>query len=215
VWHGRTLVTSEFFAYLDDDDEYLPGALKTRAAPMLANSTLDVVATNGWLNDGSGDVSAYEPSELMRTNPLLELLRRNWLQSCGHLFRSATVTLDLFDRTTRYYEWTLLGFKLSQHRSAHFLDVPTYRKHDSPDSLYKSAGVVEAAIAVTDMMIALTADPAVVDRLTELRCRALHAASDFHRLAGRPRKAWAFHLRSLGHPHGWIHLPYTRRLLTF
>src|SRR3954471_16872615 len=47
--HGRTLVTTEFFAYLDDDDEFLPGALRTRFAPMLEDPSVDFVATNGFL----------------------------------------------------------------------------------------------------------------------------------------------------------------------
>lgn len=213
VLHGRTLVTSEFFAYLDDDDEFLPGALLTRVTPLLEDPGIDFVATNGYLNDGSGDVIAYRPSADIEQEPLRELLRANWMQNCGNLFRSSSVTLDYFDGTTKYYEWTLLAFKLSMTLRLKFIDQPTYRKHDSPESLYKSGGVVEGSIVVLDMLGAMNTSPALRGTLARLRCRALHATSDVHRRAGNYAKAWKFHLQSLGHPSGWRHLPYTRRLL--
>lgn len=214
VWHGRTLVKSEYFAYLDDDDEYLPGALATRVAPMRGDPRVDFVATNGYLNDGTGDVIAYAPSPRLEADPLMELLRKNWMQPCGHLFRSASVPIDYFDAETKYYEWTLLAFKLCQSLRMRFLDVPTYRKHDSPESLYKSAGVLEGQLPVLDIMTSLTTSQPVLDRLVQLRCAALHSISDFHWRAGNRGAAWKYHLRSLGHSAGWIHLPYTRRLFT-
>ena len=215
VLHGRTLVTNDFFAYLDDDDEFLPGALRTRVAPMVEDTSVDCVATNGYLNagDGTGDVMAYRPSPDIEREPLRELLRANWMQNCGNLFRSKAVTLDYFDGKTKYYEWTLLAFKLSQRLRLRFIDQPTYRKHDSPESLYKSAGVVEGSIVVLDMLSAMNESPSLRGTLAALRCRAFHATSDFHRVAGNYAKAWKFHLQSLGHPSGWRHLPYTRKLL--
>ena len=215
VLHGRTLVTNEFFAYLDDDDEFLPGALRTRVAPLLEDASVDFVATNGYLDagDGKGDVIAYRSSPDIEREPLRELLRANWMQNCGNLFRSSSVTLDYFDGKTKYYEWTLLAFKLSQRLRMRFIDEPTYRKHDSPESLYKSAGVVEGSIVVLDMLSAMNESPSLRSTLTRLRCAAFHATSDFYRVAGNYTKAWKFHLQSLGHPSGWRHLPYTRKLL--
>ena len=211
--HGRSLVTTEFFAYLDDDDEFLPGALRTRVAPLVDDPAVDFVATNGYLEVGGAERIGHAPRPNIEREPLEELLRANWMQPCGNLFRSATVTLDYFDGTTKYYEWTLLAFKLSQRLRLRFLDVPTYRKHDTPESLYKSAGVVEGAVVVVDMLIALNTKPSLRGTLSRLRGAALHATSDFHRNAGHYGKAWKFHLRSLLHPRGWRYLPYTRRLL--
>ena len=215
VLHGRTLVANEFFAYLDDDDEFLPGALRTRVAPMLEDSSIDFVATNGYLDagDGKGDVIAYRPSPDIEREPLRELLRANWMQNCGNLFRTSSVTLDYFDGKTKYYEWTLLAFKLSQRLRMKFIDEPTYRKHDSPESLYKSAGVVEGSIVVLDMLAAMNESPSLARTLTRLRCSALHATSDYYRVAGNYAKAWKFHLQSLARLAGWRHLPYTRKLI--
>ncbi len=211
--HGRSLVHTEFFAYLDDDDEFLPGALATRVAPMLEDPTVDFVATNGWLEVGGVETIAYEPSARIEQEPLEELLRANWMQPCGNLFRSSSVTLDDFDGKTKYYEWTLLAFRLSQRLKLRFLNVPTYRKHDMPDSLYKSPGVVEGAVVVLDMLAAMNTKPSLRPTLARLRGAALHGISDFHRAGGHLGQAWKYHLESLVHPHGWRYLPYTRHLL--
>jgi len=211
--YGRSLVQTEFFAYLDDDDEFLPGALRTRVAPLLDDASVDFVATNGYLELGGVETIAYAPSARIEQEPLEELLRANWMQPCGNLFRSASVTLDDFDGTTRYYEWTLLAFKLSQKLKLRFLDVPTYRKHDTPDSLYKSAGVVEGAVTVLDMLGSMNTKASLRGTLARLRGAALHSISDFHRAEGNYGKAWKYHVESLVHPRGWRYLPYTRHLL--
>ena len=211
--HGRSLVATEYFAYLDDDDEFLPNALATRVAPMLADPSVDFVATNGYLEVGGSESIAYAPSARIDDEPLEELLRANWLQPCGNLFRSASVTLEDFDGTTKYYEWTLLAFRLSQRLKLRFLNVPTYRKHDTPDSLYKSAGVVEGAVVVLDMLAAMNTKASLRSTLARLRGGALHAISDFHRAAGNYGAAWRYHAASLMHPRGWRYLPYTRHLL--
>jgi len=51
--YGRSVVTAEYFSFLDDDDEYLPGALKVRVTPLINEPQIDFVATNGYrrLND--------------------------------------------------------------------------------------------------------------------------------------------------------------------
>jgi glycosyltransferase involved in cell wall biosynthesis len=213
VFHARTLVDTEFFAYLDDDDEFLPGALLTRVQPLLEDPGIDFVATNGYVNSGAGDVIAYRPSADMERDPLRELLRANWMQNCGNLFRTSSVTLEYFDRTTKYYEWTLLAFKMSMKLRSRFIDLPTYRKHELPESLYKSPDVIEGSIVVLDMLSAMNTSPSLRGTLRKLRCSAFHATSDFHRVSGNWAKAWKFHLRSLSHPSGWRHIPFTRKLL--
>ncbi|MEP6619269.1 MAG: glycosyltransferase family 2 protein [bacterium] len=213
VRHGRTLVATEFFAYLDDDDEFMPDAIATRLAPLLADATLDFVATNGYLHDGSRVEITKRNSTAIERNPIQELLRANWMENCGNLFRSSTVSLDYFDGKTKYYEWTLLTFRIAQALKLRFLDAPTYRKHESPESLYKSVGVAEGGIAAIDLMISHNTSPAVHQRLLQLRGAALHATSDVYRMAGDYGRAWRFHLQSLRHPRGWTHLPYTRHLL--
>ena len=213
VLHGRILITKEFFAYLDDDDEFLPGALLARIAPMVQDRTIDFVATNGYLNSAGKEVIAYHASAAIEQEPLRELLRANWLTPCGNMFRTSTVTLEYFDGETKYYEWTLLAFRLAMRLKFKWIDTPTYRKHDMPESLYKSAGVAVGAITAVDIMMALNTSASLRGVLLRLRCSALHSASDYYRMSGDYWRAWTYHLKSMRHPHGWRFLPYTRRLL--
>ena len=39
---GRSLVETPYFAFLDDDDEYLPNALRLRLQPMLEDERIDL-----------------------------------------------------------------------------------------------------------------------------------------------------------------------------
>jgi glycosyltransferase involved in cell wall biosynthesis len=213
VRHGRTLVTSEFFAYLDDDDEFLPDALVTRVTPLLQDDTVDFIATNGYRHSAGSEVIAYRADPAIEREPLRELLRANWMTPCGNMFRTSTVTLDYFDGRTKWYEWTLLAFRLSMHLKLRWIDTPTYRKHDTPGSLYKSPGVALGEIAAIDIMMALDPPASLRGTLARLRCSALHTASEFYRMSGEYWPAWKYHLTSLGHPYGWRFLPYTRRLL--
>jgi glycosyltransferase involved in cell wall biosynthesis len=213
VSHGRTLVTTEYFSFLDDDDEFLPGALLMRVTPMLADSSVDFVATNGYLCCDGVETIAYGPSTTIEQEPLAELLRANWMTPCGNMFRSSTVTRDYFEGATRYFEWTIIAFRLAMKLKLRFIDSPTYRKHDTPDSLFKSAGTAEGSVEAIETMMALHTSPSLRDRMIEIRTLALHAASDSNRRLGNYRRAWSFHLRSLRSRYGWRHLLYTRKLL--
>lgn len=213
VSHGRSLVTTEFFAFLDDDDEFLPGALLTRVTPMLADPSVDFVATNGYRHCDGRETIAYQASPRIEQEPLAELLRANWMTPCGHMFRASTATQEYFDKPTKYFEWTIIAFRMAMKLKLRFLDVPTYRKHDTPDSLFKSVGTAEGSVVAIETMMALHPSPSLRDRMIEIRTTALHAASDTNRRLGNYRRAWDFHLKSLRSRYGWRHLLYTRRLL--
>ena len=57
---GRELVATEFFATLDDDDEYLGHAIDDRMRLIEAHSDIDLVVTNGYRNVGGVDNPAYK-----------------------------------------------------------------------------------------------------------------------------------------------------------
>jgi hypothetical protein len=210
---GRLHVTQEFFSFLDDDDEYLPGALETRLSVLQARPELDFVATGGYVNYGTSETTISHPADRIAEDPIRELLNRNWLQPCGHLFRSATVTEEFFDGSTKYFEWTILGFRLCLSRRVAFIDVPTYRKHDMPGSLFKHPGVAAGYLAAVSLMSSLDTTGRYRKELRRHRVAALHVLSEAHRRSGSLALAWKCHLMSLRHLRGWRHLPYTRHLL--
>lgn len=213
--HGRSVVGTPFFAFLDDDDEYLEGAIRSRLQPMLDDPGVDFVVTNGYHRVGGQDASAVTDVAAVLANPLRALLRENWLASCGGLFRSERISAEYFDGRTKYYEWTLLAYKLAASRRMVFVDAATYRINDSPGSLSKSVAFREAEIAVLRQIMDLGLPPDVIRGLRAKMGRAYHGLSNYHRQEGHPRLAWRYHLASLGFPEGYRFLAYSRRLLPF
>jgi hypothetical protein len=213
--YGRSVVATPFFAFLDDDDEYLPGALHLRVSCLLQDDRLAVVATNGYKRVEDADVLLYDRSRVPQGNYLDAILSRgNWLASGGAAYRSSQVGLEYFDGSTKYYEWTFLGFRLAlDNLHILFINVPTFRLYDTPSSLQKTEAYKTASVHLTDAMLRLAMPKKILKRVQKLRLRAFHELCKYHRVKGDFAQAWGFHLRSLRMPSGFKYLPYTILLL--
>lgn len=214
--HGRGLVTKQYFTLLDDDDELLPDALQRRASALAGDPTVDMVVSNGYITyDGATDELHVEHFEFARRDPLVALMRRNWLVSCGALFRSDTVPVDFFDGQTKWHEWTLLAIRiLLANRKVAFLDEPTFRKHEEvANSLSKSPAYREAALGFLANLLGFDMPPHVKTELRRKIGRTLHSRAEECRLRGDLTQAWRHHLRSMRYVENWNYLPYTRKLL--
>lgn len=211
---GRRLVTTPFFGFLDDDDEYLPGAVHRRLAPMLADSSVAFVASNGFRQrvDGSDEAMLSRVGELAR-DPLAAMLQQNWLASCGGLYRSAEVSADDFDPTVKYYEWTYLAYRLASTRRVAFVAEPTFRIYSSPDSLSKSSAYVAARVDVIQKLLLLRLAPEIRRGLSSQLASAHHDVAELAWKMGFKSQSWRSHVRSLGCRHGWRYLSFTRHLL--
>ncbi len=211
---GRELVETEFFCFLDDDDEYLPGALAARLAPMLANKDVCVTVGNGYRNRGGRMVPGIDNFPSGVEEALKRLAKGNWLASCAGLFRSSSVGADYFSEPLAHHEWTYLAFRLTLTRRIAFVPDMTYVIHETPGSASRS---VEHQMATADVMrkvLALELDPATRRVVKRRYGAALHACADLYRTAGRPAKAWACHVASLREPGGLrAYSLYTRKLL--
>jgi len=211
--YGRSQVTQDFFAFLDDDDEYLPGALATRVAPMLKQPDLDVVVTNGY-RMGQGEHIQIKNGAAVNSDPLLALMSENWMASCAGLFRTSAITREFFDGKTNFFEWTLMAFRIvSAGHKLTFLDVPTYRIHDTPNSLSKSEEYQRAVVQILELLLTFDSSPGVRRALKEKLANAFHSVSDSYKQIGDRSQAWQYHLKSLLQPGGLKYLTYTRRLL--
>lgn len=210
---GRSKVASDFFAFLDDDDEYLPGALERRVQPLLADRDIDFVASNGLRMVNGNDRVAILHPEAIDADPLWALCKENWLASCGGLFRSSSVTVGYFDDPAPFLEWTYLAYKLASSLKMHFLDIATFRIHDSPTSLSKSDAYRQAEAGVLMRILALDIPPRVRMLLRRKIGRTYHELSSHHAAIGRTRLAWRYHLMSLTLPGRWQYILYSRRLL--
>ena len=211
---GRALVDTPYFAVLDDDDELLPGALRTRLDALERTSDADVVVTSGFLAGAGRCVLNVDDFRRIRADPLRMLLERHWLPPCAGLFRTRAVTADFFETIPRYREWTYLALRLALALRICFTERPTFvYRTDTPDSLSKSRAYCLAGPAAILRMLELPL-PADVRAALRVRLAAdLHSASARELDDGNYRAAWRWHLKSLAQPSGWRYLPYARNLL--
>lgn len=210
---GRLAVDTPFYAFLDDDDEYLPGTLRLRLQPLLNDAGLDFTVSNGYRQVQGEDRIVIRTPELVSKDPLLALVKQNWLASCAGLFRSATVTSDFFLDPAPYVEWTYLAYRLAVARRMQFVDVPAYRIHESTESLSKSHAYREAEIEVQQRILALPLPAEVAQAVRRKLGRIHHDSVERHIDLGRMGPAWSHHLKSLAYPGGRSWLMYSRKLL--
>ena len=212
---GRKAVATAFFSFLDDDDEYLPGALDLRLDLLRAHPQADVAVTNGYLTHGGSDELLYSRLDKVGADPLAELFQQNWLASCNNLMRSASVTVAHFEAALPYMEWTWLAFRLAlEGKRPVVSNVPTFRYHNTPGSLSKSASYLSSRVALYEHMLALAPPAAIRTTLKRRLCSAWHEISVAEQQDGRRRAALHAHLMSMSrHWSGLKFLPFSRHLL--
>ena len=211
---GRQAVVTEYFSFLDDDDEYLPGALDIRLSVLEKNPRADLVVTNGYSFAAGSDRILYANLAKVESNPLMELLSENWLHNCNHLFRTASVTEKFFENAHAYMEWTWLAFRLALSKmSVSTIDIPTFRYHDTPGSLSKSSRFLRSRVDLLHRMLATTPGRQV-ERIVRQRLTAAWHDISVHELGqGNRMEAARAHFNSLrSHWTGLKYLSYTRRL---
>lgn len=212
---GLLAARGEFFGFLDDDDEYLPGALATRLAAFEGRPEVDVVVTNGYEHERGADRPMVTlPEDELQRDLAASFLKQNWFASPAPLFRAASVDPAVFAIPHRYFELSYLFFALlAQGRRFHWDAARTYRVHkDTAASASKSADFALAYPAFLESVAALPLPPALREGLRRKYLSALNALANAHLAAGRRGLAWRAHLKCLTHG-GWAYLPYTRRLL--
>lgn len=210
---GRRAVATPYFCFLDDDDEYLPGAIDQRLHAMEASPQADLVVTNGWRDNDGHRTRAMDRLAEVESDPLAALLRENWLASCGGLYRTASIGVEWFEDPPAYIEWTWLAFRLaSQGFQIRVLDVPTYVIHDTPGSASKSKAFLTSGVSLITNMLAINPRRDLAGVLRKKLADAHHDLSVNQLRAGQYLPAWRSHLASLCCRAGWRYASYTARL---
>jgi Glycosyl transferase family 2 len=213
---GREAVRSEYFAFIDDDDEFLPGGLATRVQALQARPDAAFLVSQGWFHSaGRDEPQTGLSAAAIQADPLACLLRENWVAtSASGLYRTDRITPEDFAGMPSYLEWTYLGFRLVPHHPFVFIDTPTYRRHDMPGSVSKSAAYCRGMVSALSSILRLDLPPATRQGLRRKLASATHDLSVLSLEQGERREAWRQHLRSLALPGGWHYLGYTRHLLS-
>jgi len=210
---GRQAVDTPFFAFLDDDDEYLPNTLGARVQPLLDDPAIDFTVSNGYRRVKQEDLIVVRSPARVRDQPLSALSEKNWLASCAGVFRAATIGDEYFRDPAPYLEWSYLAYRLALARRMQFVDLPAYRIHDSAASLSKSDAYDEAELDVLNRILALPLPPEVAHGVREKLGRTHHVRSVRQLERLRLSLAWTHHVKSLACPGGASYLLYSRKVL--
>lgn len=209
------LVETEFFGFLDDDDELLPNALMQRLSVLLSHPEAGLVVSNGYIRKSGEDIVCFRHMNKIRTDPLGALMLENWLPSCGGLYRTSSVGPLYFQDYHPYAEWSWLAFRLVlDNQKICVLDAPTFRINaDTPSSLSKSAEYRQNYINLYRKMLGLQPPHRIRAILRKKLAQACHDASDQALNNGRIGESIRYHVLSLSGWHGLGFIPYTRHIL--
>jgi glycosyltransferase involved in cell wall biosynthesis len=209
---GRRAVESPFFCFLDDDDELLEGALQARLDLFAMNNDADIVVTNGYRATANGDELVLRSAiSALSADPIGTLLTSNWFVSCAGTFRSSTIGSTPFETCGKYFEWTSIGVALASRGTTFaFTDAPTYRIHDTPSSLSKSAAYCEAEVEVLRDMLTIVPSASARRMVYMKLADATHSRAESALRAGFWKAAWQWHLRTLLERTGLRYLSFTR-----
>lgn len=211
---GRSMVRTPWFAALDDDDLYLPGALLLRVRALEQRAECAAVVTNGYRRSGVGDELHVKPTQDVNADPIRSMLEGNWCLPGSWLCRTELVGVSAFEEMPSYLECTYLALRIASEYPIVWVDTPTVIYNiGSPSAESQSRAYVLGQVRALRSIMALNL-PEDVRRVLRARIAdAYHAAADYDRLAGAPRDAWRWHLASLLQPAGWRYLSFTRHLL--
>lgn len=211
---GRRHVSAPFFCFLDDDDEYLPGALDLRLDVLEREPGAALVTTNGWRRIGADDHRVLSGLSGVARDPLAALFEENWLASCGALFRTEAVGVELFEDVQAFLEWTWIAFRISvSGKKVAVLDAPTYRIHDTPGSASKSPRYLASELSLFERMLAMSDRPDIQSVIRKRIQNHWSMRSVEHLRAGDVRGAWRDFRHVLGQPRPWRYASQFVRLM--
>lgn len=211
---GRRAVKSEYFTFLDDDDEFLPQALDLRMQLLTDCTDCAVAVTEGLRNTNGADAPLFADLSDVPADPLGAILQRGWLHSGNNLFRTSEIPVGFFEESQVHGEWTWLAFRLAMAgKKIAATNQATFRYYDTPESLSKSIDHTRAYIRLFGQMLNAAPPPAYRSRIRSRLAGAHHDYSVLLMSKGDRTGAFKHHLLSIIYPRGWRFLPYTRHLL--
>ena len=213
LYNGVSLVKTDFFCFLDDDDEMLPGGLEYRVGVLKSMPEFDAVVTDGVEIEGDIERSSVGQWYHIRIDPIGSLIKKNWLASCGGTYRTERVKKSIWKDLPKYYEWTTVAFRLAKANQIYFSSKQTFLVHSTPQSLSKRPDYILTAPRALELILREVSDREISRHMKKKIASACHTAADFCLTQNRPIDAWKYHIECLVRWGGWRFLPYTRHLL--
>ncbi|TVP50837.1 MAG: glycosyltransferase family 2 protein [Gemmatimonadales bacterium] len=205
--------SAPYFGFLDDDDEYLPGAVDLRVEALRSRPNAALLASNGFRQVDDQDKLALLNLAEAERDPLVSLFRENWLPSCGGMFRRSRIPEDLFHDISSHLEWTWVAFQVARRLEVAVLDEPTFRIHSFPDSQSRSSQyLLNQPPALRRILLDCTRQDARAIVRKHL-AQSLYRLSNHYLDRKEYRLAWKYHLDCLlCRPEGWRYWKHAARL---
>lgn len=212
IYAGRAAVRTDFFSFLDDDDEYLPGSLKHRLDILKANAACVMIISSGYRETGGKRTASAANIDLALADPYGELAKNNWMTSCGGVYRSSQVPTHIFSDIPKYHEWTYLAYRILNIGKFCHTNRPCYIIHDTKDSLSKTNSYHEANAAVLREILKLNLPAKATRSVKERLARAEHDLACRALALGLRGKALRHNFRSIILPGGFRYLMFSRKI---
>jgi glycosyltransferase involved in cell wall biosynthesis len=209
---GAELAGTEFIAFLDDDDEYLPESVTERIQCLDAQPNAAALITNGLVCAGGTESPLFPPLDQLSPDPVLRTLQHGW-QAAMVTLRTAAVNLSVLDTEVRQYEWTYTALCLALTKTVAVQDVVLFRYYLTPGSLSQGVEHVLAGPAFWDRVIAMVRGSKYERLARERQGRAMHDAAAVLLVRGELRRAWPLCLNGLIRPGGLVRYGLVARLI--
>jgi glycosyltransferase involved in cell wall biosynthesis len=214
--YARSVIKTDYFCFLDDDDELLPSSLFARFSALECNPNMDVAVGNG-LKKHSDFAWQTHPNILSyQGNSLAALLKENgnWLASCAGMFRTETIPQQYFDDYAVYAEWSYIAFKLAIFNKVIFINCLCYCINVQSESLSHNEAYLLGQYDMTRKVLILPL-PMWAKKLLLIKvCDTEHTISERFLKNKQSARAWLFHLRSLSNTKTFFkYILFTRYLI--
>jgi glycosyltransferase involved in cell wall biosynthesis len=200
LMYARSKVDTEFFCFVDDDDELLPLSLANRLAGFSDGKKVDVVVGNGLKKATNSAELEMHPDILTYQQQPLEILTQqngNWLASCAGMFRTETIPYEYFSDYATYAEWTYIAFKLAINKQVTFVKEPCYRINVNTESLSHNEAYLFGQYAMNNMLLGLKLPNHVRSSILIKRRDMEHEFSERFLREKQVLRAWFYHFKSL------------------
>ncbi|MEW6990617.1 glycosyltransferase family A protein [Colwelliaceae bacterium 6441] len=214
--YARSIIDTDYFCFLDDDDELLPDSLCRRLNGFDVNT--DVVVGNGVRrNTNTGEESISHPNfSRYQLDPLLSLFGRSgtWLSSCAGLFKTSSIPTDYFSDYIKYAEWSYLAFKVALKHNVGFVDHECHRVNIQSGSLSSHDAYLEGQMALLEALKGMSLPSRVSKLFSTKLTDTYHVLSVNYLKQGEKTKSWQTHLSSMRSLEGFKkYILYTRHVI--
>jgi len=206
--YARSIVNTNYFSFLDDDDELTKNSIDSRLNTIKRSKYLDVVIGNGYRknkNNVKKLVLDTQKIERFNQDPVFSLFQKrgNWLASCSGLYRTATIPQEYFDDYAKYAEWSYLAVKIACHKKIALVEAPCFIINETGESLSHSLEYYDAQYHYLFKLLAMGLPPQINTIIGAKKVDMEHQLSILYFEDGKRSKAWYYHYLSLSTFYGF------------